>query len=153
MLEDIAQPRDEASTESRPMGILVAALFLPAALATWIVVWIVGNAQKLMAGESATMRSVTRCVEGGGPALPPSSCSGSWAFTDGRTGVGDITTGKNGVSVGDTVFAGDTWAYASPAPLHRLVFIPIGAVCAGVLIAMVIWVSHRRRTRSLAGVS
>ncbi|MBQ1119291.1 hypothetical protein ACH4RA_00240 [Streptomyces smyrnaeus] len=131
----------------------MAALLLPAAMVTWLVVWIVGNAQKLTAGEPATMRSVTRCVEGGGQALPPSACSGSWVFPDGRTGVGDVTTGRNGVSVGDTVFAGDTWAYWSSAPLYRLVFIPIGAVGAGVLIAVVIRVAHRRKKRSPARAS
>ncbi|MBO8195092.1 hypothetical protein ITI46_26070 [Streptomyces oryzae] len=135
------------------MGTLVAALIMPAVLAIWLVVWIAGNAQKLMAGETATMRTVARCVEGGGPALPPSSCGGSWVFPDGRTGSGEVITGKNGVSVGDTVFAGDTWAYWSAAPLYRLVFMPIGAVCAGVLIPVTIWAVDRRKKRSLRSIS
>lgn len=75
-------------------------------MAAGIMAWVAGNARKLMAGESATMRSVTRCAEGGGQALPPSRCTGSWVFPDGRAGVGDVITGSSGVSVGETVFAG-----------------------------------------------
>ncbi|CAL9376217.1 hypothetical protein [Streptomyces sp. enrichment culture] len=124
MFEDVARPRGESSAGPRQRGILVAALILPAVMAAWLMAWVAGNARKLMAGESATMRSVTRCPEGGGQVLPPSRCTGSWVFPDGRTGVGDTITGSSGVSVGETVFAGGTWAYWSPAPLYRLVFIP-----------------------------
>ncbi|MEV4331892.1 hypothetical protein AB0K02_15365 [Streptomyces sp. NPDC049597] len=114
-----------------------------------IAVWAGKNACKLMTGESATVRSVTRCVEGGGMSLPASHCDGSWEFADGRTSVGEITSGR--VSVGDTIFAGDGWAYSSTAPLHRLVWIPSGIFCAIVVVVVVMWVDHRMKQRSRQG--
>ncbi|MFI2437507.1 hypothetical protein [Streptomyces sp. NPDC018693] len=119
-----------------------------AAVIIWGAVWFIGNARKLMVGEPATVRSVTRCVEGGGQVLPPSHCDGSWVFSDGRTGAGEIITGKGGVSAGDTIFAGDTWAYWESAPLHQMVWIPSGVLCVAVVIAVPIWVNHRRKKRA-----
>jgi hypothetical protein len=124
----------------------VTALSAPAALMTAIAVWAGGNARKLMTGQSATVRTVTGCVEGGGMSLPASHCDGSWAFSGGRTGVGEITGST--VSVGDTIFAGDGWAYSSTTPLHSLVWAPTAIFCAVVAVVVVMWVDHRRKNRS-----
>ncbi|MFE9644916.1 hypothetical protein ACFYO0_12505 [Streptomyces sp. NPDC006365] len=99
----------------------MAALVLAAAVITWLAVWIGGDAQKLVAGQSATMRRVTRCAAGGGQALPTVQLWRSRVFADGRTGVGDITTGRSGVSVGDTVFTTHPWSrpYARSRPRRR----------------------------------
>ncbi|WP_127153840.1 hypothetical protein [Streptomyces lydicus] len=128
----------------RSLGVWLAALAVPAAFVAFLAVWVGGNARKLMTGESAVVRSLTRCVEGGGLTLPSSHCDGSWVFADGHTGIGEITSAK--VAVGETIFAGDGWAYSSAAPLHRLVWIPGGVFCAGIVCVLVMWLRYRRST-------
>ncbi|MGP3978550.1 hypothetical protein ACTWQF_32005 [Streptomyces sp. 8N114] len=138
------------SARLRTLRPWVIGLSGPAAFMTFIAVWIGRNAWRLVTGESATVRMVSRCVEGGGLSLPGSHCDGSWVFADGRTGVGEIT-GET-VSVGDTVFAGDGWAYSSTAPLHRLVWIPSGIFCALGVVVLVMWVNYRREQHAEGGL-
>ncbi|MFF9784246.1 hypothetical protein YWIDRAFT_08030 [Streptomyces sp. SceaMP-e96] len=149
MLKGNEQQGHKLTARLRSLRVWVAVLSGPAALLTIMAVWVGGNARKLMTGESAIARNVTQCVEGGGMSLPASQCDGSWVFADGRIGVGEIVGG--GVSVGDTIFAGDGWAYSSTAPLHRLLWIPSGMFCAAVVAVVVIWVRDRKKHHSAQG--
>ncbi|MBO8187316.1 hypothetical protein [Streptomyces spirodelae] len=126
----------------------MAALSAPAAFLAVLVVMLAKNAEKLLTGESATVRGVSRCVEGGGMALPASHCDGRWAFSDGRTGEGEITGSE--VSVGDSIFAGDGWAYTTTGPLHRIVWALVGILVALAVVLLSMYVGYRRRLRRTA---
>ncbi|MGY3680688.1 hypothetical protein [Streptomyces sp. TE33382] len=116
-------------------------LLLAALLPLLMVLWAGDGARKLMTGESATVRSVTRCVEGGAQ-LPAPHCYGRWAFADGRTESGRITGAR--VGEGDTIFAGDGWAYESTSPLHTKVWLTVALFLAGAAALGAGWVSYRR---------
>ncbi|MBB5936903.1 hypothetical protein [Streptomyces zagrosensis] len=117
-----------------------------------LVVCVVGlfigrQAQQLATGESATVQTVERCADGGGPGTEPSHCEGEWEFADGRTSMGDIQGPQ--VAEGDTVFAGSGWAYASQTRLSLQVWIPVGLCTAFIGVAVAFWVILRRDQRAL----
>ncbi|MCX4963972.1 hypothetical protein OHA98_03880 [Streptomyces sp. NBC_00654] len=128
-------------SRARTLGALIGPLLLAAFLPLLMVLWAGDGARKLVTGESATVRSVTRCVEGGGQ-LPAPHCYGRWAFADGRTESGRITGGR--VAEGDTIFAGDGWAYESTSSLHTKVWLTVALFCAGSAALGASWVSYRR---------
>jgi hypothetical protein len=145
----------EASDRNRPGGrtrlksltSVVAALAGAAILPLLVALWVGDSARKLITGESATVRSVTQCVEGG-PQLPAPHCYGTWAFADGRTASGEISGAE--VSAGDTIFAGPGWAYDSTSPLHWQVWVPVTVFGAGAAVLLVSWLNYRKNPGSPA---
>lgn len=124
----------------------ISALGVPLVFFVVIAVWVGGDVRELVAGESATVRSVHRCFGGGGPATEPEHCGGTWEFGDGRAGGGAIE-GRE-VTVGDTIFAGDDWAYRSASPLYWKVG-AVGAVFVGGPVGVLVaWLVYRRRQRT-----
>ncbi|MFE6779427.1 hypothetical protein [Streptomyces sp. NPDC057702] len=105
------------------------------------------QAQQLATGESATVRTVARCAEAGGPGTEPEHCEGEWQFADGRVSMGEIEGPQ--VAKGDTVFAGSGWAYASHTRLRLQVWIPVGLCTAFVGLAGAFWVIYRRDQRAV----
>ncbi|MEE1736356.1 hypothetical protein [Streptomyces sp. BE147] len=126
----------------RTWGAIVGPLLLASVLPLLMVLWAGDGARKLLTGESATVRSVTRCVEGGGGQSGAPHCYGRWAFADGRAESGKITGGR--VAEGDTIFAGDGWAYESTSSLHTKVWLTVALFCAGAAALGASWVSYRR---------
>ncbi|MER5989338.1 hypothetical protein [Streptomyces sp. NPDC001787] len=108
--------------------------------------------EKLRNGEEATATGVGRCVQSQGQTTPASYCPGSWRFSDGRTSSGHIQSAP--VSPGDTIFAGEGWAYSSIGPVWRTVGIFIAIGVASLVGTVLIWGSEfrddrRRRTDEL----
>ncbi|WP_406014453.1 hypothetical protein OG520_23155 [Streptomyces sp. NBC_00984] len=128
-------------TRLKSLGSLVSALALAALLPVLVALWVGDGVQKLLTGDSATVHSVTQCVEGGGQ-LPAAHCYGTWAFADGRTASGEITGAE--VAAGDTIFAGDGWAYDSTSPLHWRIWTPVTIFGAGAAALTASWLSYRR---------
>ncbi|WP_326677981.1 hypothetical protein [Streptomyces sp. NBC_01237] len=126
----------------RTWGAIVGPLLLACVLPLLMVLWAGDGARKLMTGESATVRSVARCTQGGGGQSGPSYCYGRWAFADGHTESGKITGGR--VTEGDTIFAGPGWAYGSTSPLHTKLWITVALFCAGAGALGASWVTYRR---------
>ncbi|MFE7402592.1 hypothetical protein [Streptomyces sp. NPDC057557] len=122
-------------------GTLLYPLALAALLPLLVAVWVGSSTRKLITGESATVRTVTECVEGGAQ-QGPSHCYGSWAFGDGRTAAGEIGGAK--VSAGDTIFAGNGWAYDSTSPLHWQIWVPVTLFGAALVVLAAAWLNHRR---------
>ncbi|MEV5204837.1 hypothetical protein [Streptomyces sp. NPDC053720] len=129
------------TTRLKSLASIVAAALLAALLPLLVALWVGDGARKLITGESATVRSVTQCVEGG-PQLPAAHCYGTWTFRDGRTASGEITGAE--VSTGDTIFAGDGWAYDSTSPLHWQVWTPVTIFGAGIAVLAVSWLNYRK---------
>ncbi|MFD0341599.1 hypothetical protein ACFVH0_23485 [Streptomyces sp. NPDC127117] len=141
MSEASDRVRPGGPTRLKSLASIAAAALLAALLPVLVALWVADGARKLITGESATVRSVTQCVEGG-PQLPASHCYGTWAFADGRTASGKISGAE--VSAGDTIFAGAGWAYDSTSPLHRQVWVPVTVFGAGAAVLAVSWLNHRR---------
>lgn len=127
-------------TRLKSLGPLVSALALAAFLPVLSALWVGDGVQKLLTGDSATVYSVTQCVEGDGQ-LARAHCDGTWAFADGRTAFGEITGAR--VEAGDTIFAGDGWAYDSTSPLHWRIWTPVTLVIAGTAALTASWLNHR----------
>ncbi|MGY3682665.1 hypothetical protein [Streptomyces sp. TE33382] len=111
------------------------------------VLWLFAESriQELRDGQSATVTGAGGCHEGGGHAGPPPSCHATWQFIDGRTSSGTVP--GSSLTEGDTVFAGEGWAYPSAAPVWQLVGI-FGFIAAAVLVVnVVIWVAEFRQDR------
>ncbi|WP_410650456.1 hypothetical protein [Amycolatopsis sp. cmx-4-54] len=71
---------------------------------------------ELSAGEDVTVTEISGCTsEGSAVNGQTPYCSGKWRFADGRAGGGRILGEE--IAAGDTVFAGDGFAYASRSPL------------------------------------
>ncbi|MET9656437.1 hypothetical protein [Streptomyces sp. NPDC006510] len=125
----------------KALGTVLPALALAAVLPLLVALWVGDGVQKLLTGDPATVHSVTQCVEGGGQ-LPAAHCYGTWAFADGRTASGEITGAE--VSAGDTIFAGDGWAYDSTSPLHWRIWTPVTISVAGAAALAASWLRYRR---------
>ncbi|MFJ1551417.1 hypothetical protein [Streptomyces sp. NPDC088246] len=128
-------------TSLKSLGPLVSALALSALLPLLVALWVGDGVQKLLTGDSAIVHSTTQCVEGGGQ-LPAAHCYGTWAFADGHTASGEITGAE--VAAGDTIFAGDGWAYGSTSPLHWKIWVPVALFCAGAVVLTATWLKHRK---------
>lgn len=144
---DAARPaRARAAGRSGVRGLLSAAGLLLAVVCV-VGMFIGRQAQQLATGESATVQTVARCADGGGPGNEPAHCEGEWRFADGRTSMGDIQGPT--VAKGDTVFAGSGWAYASQTRLSLQVWIPVGLTFAFLAVAGAFWWIYRRDQRAL----
>ncbi|MFD9421560.1 MULTISPECIES: hypothetical protein [unclassified Streptomyces] len=111
------------------------------------VLWLFAEShvQELRDGQTATVIGAGGCREGGGHAGPPPSCHATWQFPDGHTSSGTVPSSS--VVKGDTVFAGEGWAYPSAAPVWQLVGI-FSFIAASVLVVNVaIWVVEFRQDR------
>ncbi|WP_233598810.1 MULTISPECIES: hypothetical protein [unclassified Amycolatopsis] len=71
---------------------------------------------ELSTGEDVTVTEISGCTsEGSAVNGQTPYCSGKWRFADGRTGGGRILGEE--IARGDTVFAGDGFAYRTRSPL------------------------------------
>ncbi|MEU3959172.1 hypothetical protein AB0F42_05015 [Streptomyces buecherae] len=143
---DAERPTHVRSAERGGVRGLLSAIGLLLAVVCVVGLFIGRQAQQLATGEDATVRTVARCAEGGGPGTEPAHCEGEWQFADGRTSMGDIQGPE--VAKGDTVFAGRGWAYASQTRLSLQVWIPVGLCTACVGVAGAFWVVYRRDQRA-----
>ncbi|MGK4591053.1 hypothetical protein [Amycolatopsis sp. w19] len=124
--------------EARKSGVLSSVLsaVVPFLLIFGVVGGFLGSGiGELSTGEDVAVTEISGCTsEGSAVNGQTPYCSGKWRFADGRTGGGRIL-GED-ISAGDTVFAGDGFAYRSRSPLIRK--ISAGGALGLLLVGMVI---------------
>lgn len=98
--------------------------------------WAVGDdVRELSTGEDVAVIEISGCTsEGSAVNGQAPYCKGKWRFADGRVDGGRILGGE--IAEGDTVFAGDGFAYRSKSSLIWNV-VMIGAVGVGMLGAVI----------------
>ncbi|WET82821.1 hypothetical protein P3102_17235 [Amycolatopsis sp. QT-25] len=107
------------SEKARKSGVLslVFSIVLPFLVFIGIVGALLGSSiGELSTGEDVTVTEISGCTaEGSAVNGRPPYCSGKWRFADGRPGSGRILGEE--IAAGDTVFAGDGFAYRTRSPL------------------------------------
>lgn len=111
------------------------------------VLWLFAEShvQELRDGRTATVIGAGGCHEGGGHAGPPPSCHATWQFPDGHISSGTVPSSS--IVRGDTVFAGEGWAYPSAAPVWQLVGIFSFIATSVLVVNVAIWVVEFRQDR------
>ncbi len=113
--------------------------------------WAAGSyLSDLVSGEDATVTEIARCT-GSSQSLSSGApyCAGKWRYADARTGGGHIEGGQS--SPGDTIFAGDGFAYGSTSSLHWRAW-GFTAVSIGFLgVGVALGVTHRSDVKRKRG--